>query len=157
MGRRPVVRRLRDPRLPDPAVLHLPGPRLRRTRHSTVSLAAAELRHATQAGIRRDARTLAGRPRVTDARRPFLSAGGVRGRPASEVEAAGDTAAENRPDPGSHVRIKIYEIERRHPAQAEQLAEDPDDDVSVPSPKCLAENSSAIARHPHDSRIYFFQ
>jgi len=43
----------------------------------------------------------------------------------SEVEAAGDTAAENRPDPGSHVRIKIYEIERHHPAQAEQLAEDP--------------------------------
>jgi hypothetical protein len=43
----------------------------------------------------------------------------------SEVEAAGDTAAENRPDPGSHVRIKIYEIERYHPAQAEQLAEDP--------------------------------
>src|SRR5712691_2304156 len=31
MGRRPVVRRLRDPRLSDPAVLHLPGPRLRRT------------------------------------------------------------------------------------------------------------------------------
>ncbi len=39
MGRRPVVRRLRDPRLSDPAVLHLPGPRLRRTRHRTVSLA----------------------------------------------------------------------------------------------------------------------
>jgi hypothetical protein len=43
-----------------------------------------------------------------------------------EVEAVADTAvAENRPDPGSHVRIKIYEIERHHPAQGGQLAEDP--------------------------------
>ena len=59
--------------------------------------------------------------------RPFpLQQVGVRGRPASEVEAVGDTAvAENRPDPGSHVRIKIYEIERYHPAQGGQLAEDP--------------------------------
>ena len=30
VGRRPLVRRVRDPRLQDPAVLHLPRPRLRR-------------------------------------------------------------------------------------------------------------------------------
>src|SRR4029434_3323805 len=36
---RPLVRRVRDPRLEDPALLHLPRPRLRRPRHRPLSLA----------------------------------------------------------------------------------------------------------------------
>src|SRR5258708_10537092 len=43
MGRGPVVRRLRDPRLEDPALLHLSRPGLRRPRHRALSLAAAEV------------------------------------------------------------------------------------------------------------------
>src|SRR6266849_4396962 len=122
MGRRPVVRRLRDPRLPDPAVLHLPGPRLRRTRHSTVSLAAAELRQSDRASLTRAVPS----PGSKWSPRPA----------ASEVEAAGDTSvAENRPDPGSRGRIKIYEIERYHRLRADNRLKPPDDDVWVPSPK----------------------
>src|SRR5712692_2627409 len=37
--RRPVVRRVRGPGLPDPPVLHLPRPRLRRPGHRSVSVA----------------------------------------------------------------------------------------------------------------------
>jgi hypothetical protein len=43
VGGRPLVRRLRDPRLEDPALLHLPGPRLRRQGHRTVPLAPPAL------------------------------------------------------------------------------------------------------------------
>ena len=38
-ARGPVVRRLRGPRLPDPALLHLPRPRLRRARHRPLPVA----------------------------------------------------------------------------------------------------------------------
>jgi hypothetical protein len=84
---------------------------------------------------------------------------GIRGRPASEVEAVGDTAvAENRPDPGSHVRTKIYEIGRYHPAQGGQPAEDrPDDDASVPSQAPQQKKILPMLDIPHNGRIYFFQ
>ena len=38
MGRRPLVRRVRDPRLEDPALLHLSRPRLRGEGHRALSL-----------------------------------------------------------------------------------------------------------------------
>ena len=39
MGRRPLVRRVRGPRLADPALLHLSRPRLRRPRHHPLPMA----------------------------------------------------------------------------------------------------------------------
>ena len=43
MGGRPLVRRLRNPRLEDPALLHLPRPGLRREGHGALSVAEGQV------------------------------------------------------------------------------------------------------------------
>jgi len=56
------------------------------------------------------------------------------------------------------VRIKIYEIERHHPAQAEQLAEDPPTMMSQCHPQSVQQKKVLLVLdNPHGSRIYFFQ
>ena len=45
-ARRPLVRRVRDPRLADPPLLHLPRPRLRRQGHRALPVAQPEVKAA---------------------------------------------------------------------------------------------------------------
>ncbi len=115
-------------------------PGLRRTRHSTVSLAAAELRHATQAGHpqgRPDSRRATARHR----RVPSLplAASGVRGQPRrrSRPSATRRSPKTDRtlvPTCASR-SMRSRDVTR---LRADNWLKTPDDDVSVPSPKHLS-------------------
>ncbi len=56
MAGRPLVRRVRDPRLADSALLHLSRPRLRRQGHGPLSVARQGLTHGG-GGVGRDRRS----------------------------------------------------------------------------------------------------
>ena len=70
MGGGPLVRRLRDPRLEDPALLHLPRPGLRRQGHGPLSVAEGQ-GEIRPAGARDARRTT--RPTIREEAHEFVS------------------------------------------------------------------------------------